>query len=96
MRTNTHTDNQEWTNVTGEKVVGASFAHQLTALAAAGLERDQLRAVFPQMSAGDQAARAERAEAECLEQARLLGMSGEREAALLSKIELLERKLANK
>ena len=31
-------------------------------------------------------ARAERAEAECLEQARLLGMSGEREAALLSKL----------
>lgn len=30
--------------------------------------------------------RAERAEAECLEQARLLGMSGEREAALLSKL----------
>jgi len=31
-------------------------------------------------------ARAEKAEAECLEQARLLGMSGEREADLLGKI----------
>ena len=34
----------------------------------------------------DYQARAERAEAECLEQARLLGMSGEREADLLSKL----------
>lgn len=39
-------------------------------------------------------ARAEKAEAECLEQARLLGMSGEREADLLGKIERLERELA--
>lgn len=37
--------------------------------------------------------RAERAEAECLEQARLLGMSGSREASLLSKISQLERQL---
>jgi hypothetical protein len=39
------------------------------------------------------AARAEKAEAECLEQARLLGMSGSREASLLSKISQLERQL---
>ncbi len=39
-------------------------------------------------------ARAEKAEAECQEQARLLGMSGQREAALLGKIEQLERELA--
>lgn len=32
--------------------------------------------------------------AECMEQARLLGMSAEREADLLGKIERLERKLA--
>jgi len=38
-------------------------------------------------------ARAEKAEAECLEQARLLGMSGEREASLLGKISQLERQL---
>ena len=37
--------------------------------------------------------RAEKAEAECLEQARLLGMSGSREASLLSKISQLERQL---
>ena len=36
-------------------------------------------------------ARAEKAEDECLEQARLLGMSGSREASLLSKISQLER-----
>ena len=36
-------------------------------------------------------ARAERAEAECLEQARLLGKSGEREADLLGKIDRLNR-----
>ena len=36
-------------------------------------------------------ARAERAEAECLEQARLLGKSGEREADLLGKLERLNR-----
>ena len=35
--------------------------------------------------------RAERAEAECLEQARLLGKSGEREADLLGKIDRLNR-----
>jgi hypothetical protein len=39
-------------------------------------------------------ARAEKAEAECLEQARLLGMSGEREADLLGKLGRLERELA--
>lgn len=39
-------------------------------------------------------ARAERAEAECLEQARLLGMSASREASLLGKISQLERQLA--
>jgi len=39
-------------------------------------------------------ARAEKAETECQEQARLLGMSGQREAALLGKIEQLERELA--
>jgi hypothetical protein len=38
-------------------------------------------------------ARAERAEAECLEQARLLGMSASREASLLGKISQLERQL---
>lgn len=37
------------------------------------------------------AERAEKAEAECLEQARLLGMSGEREADLLGKIDRLNR-----
>lgn len=36
-------------------------------------------------------ARAERAEDECLEQARLLGMSGEREADLLGKLERLAK-----
>ena len=36
-------------------------------------------------------ARAEKAEAECLEQARLLGKSGEREADLLGKIDRLNR-----
>jgi hypothetical protein len=35
-----------------------------------------------------------RAEAECMEQARLLGKSGEREADLLGKMERIERKLA--
>jgi len=39
-------------------------------------------------------ARVERAEAECLEQARLLGMSGEREADLLGKLGRLESELA--
>jgi hypothetical protein len=39
-------------------------------------------------------ARVERAEDECLEQARLLGMSGEREADLLGKLGRLERELA--
>jgi hypothetical protein len=39
-------------------------------------------------------ARVERAEAECLEQARLLGMSGSREAELLGKLERVERALA--
>ena len=38
--------------------------------------------------------RAEKAEAECLEQARLLGMSGEREADLLGKLGRLESELA--
>jgi len=38
--------------------------------------------------------RAAKAETECQEQARLLGMSGQREAALLGKIEQLERELA--
>ena len=38
-------------------------------------------------------ARAERAEAECLEQARLLGMSASREASLLGKISRLEHQL---
>ena len=38
--------------------------------------------------------RAETAEAECLEQARLLGMSGSREAELLGKLERAERALA--
>ena len=37
-------------------------------------------------------ARAEKAEAECVEQARLLGMSGEREAALLSALKLMVSK----
>lgn len=37
--------------------------------------------------------RAEKAEAECLEQARLLGMSASREASLLGKISQLERQL---
>jgi hypothetical protein len=37
------------------------------------------------------AERAEKAEAECLEQARLLGMSGEREADLLGKLGRLEK-----
>ena len=37
---------------------------------------------------------AEKAEAECLEQARLLGMSASREASLLGKISQLERQLA--
>jgi len=36
---------------------------------------------------------AEKAEAECLEQARLLGMSASREASLLGKISQLERQL---
>jgi seryl-tRNA synthetase len=36
---------------------------------------------------------AEKAEDECLEQARLLGMSGSREASLLGKISQLERQL---
>ena len=36
---------------------------------------------------------AEEAEAECLEQARILGMSGSREASLLSKISQLEQQL---
>jgi hypothetical protein len=40
------------------------------------------------------AERAEKAEAECLEQARLLGMSGEREADLLGKLGRLESELA--
>ena len=42
----------------------------------------------------DANARAELAEAECLEQARLLGMSGEREADLLGKLGRLESELA--
>ena len=37
---------------------------------------------------------AEKAEAECLEQARLLGMSASREASLLGKISQLEQQLA--
>jgi hypothetical protein len=36
------------------------------------------------------------AEAECLEQARLLGMSASREASLLGKISQLERQIENK
>ena len=39
-------------------------------------------------------ARAKRAEAECLEQARLLGMSASREASLLGEISQLEQQLA--
>ena len=39
-------------------------------------------------------ARAEKAEIECLEQARLLGISGSREAALVSEIDELESELA--
>ena len=39
-------------------------------------------------------ARAERAEDECLEQARLLGMSASREASLLGEISQLEQQLA--
>ena len=38
---------------------------------------------------------AEKAEAECLEQARLLGMSASREASLLGKISQLEQQLAS-
>jgi hypothetical protein len=78
-------------------------AHQMTC--AAGLERDSLRAEVERLkaprslfvSAGmyeDALARAEKAEAECLEQARLLGMSGEREADLLGKLGRLESELA--
>jgi len=38
--------------------------------------------------------RAERAEAECLEQARLLGISGSREASLIARAEKAETELA--
>jgi hypothetical protein len=46
------------------------------------------------MKTNELIARAEKAEAECLEQARLLGMSGEREADLLGKLGRLESELA--
>jgi len=67
-------------------------------------ERDQLRAEvehykFLHQCESDSSvaafARAYRAEAECLEQARLLGMSGSREASLLSKISQLEHQVEN-
>ena len=76
-------------------------AHQMAC--AAGLERDRLRAELKELSQAYELnrvsideldadrARAEKAEAECLEQARLLGKSGEREADLLGKIDRLNR-----
>ena len=80
-------------------------AHEMAC--AAGLERDRLRAEAEALKqsiesgqrvlredAERNAARAERAEAECLEQARLLGKSGEREADLLGKLERLAKDTA--
>ena len=70
---------------------------------AAVAERDRLRAELKELSQAYELnrvsideldadrARAEKAEAECLEQARLLGKSGEREADLLGKIDRLNR-----
>jgi cell division protein FtsB len=84
---------------------GADRLRELeTELAALTAERDQLRAEVERLESGlinqdllddrnEAIARAERAEAECLEQARLLGMSGSREASLLSKISQLEHQV---
>ena len=84
---------------------GADRLRELeTELAALTAERDQLRAEVERLESGlinqdllddrnEAIARAERAEVECLEQARLLGMSGSREASLLSKISQLEQQL---
>ena len=56
---------------------------------------DEIPHSFKQgMAEIDLIARAEKAEAECLGQALLLGISGSREAALLSEIEQLEIELA--
>ena len=68
-----------------DTAVSAEDMAQLeTELAAAKLEADgEARWALEYL------ARAEKAEAECLEQARLLGMSGEREADLLGKISRL-------
>jgi len=70
----------------------------LAELDAAVAERDSLRTLTEGQIAhlfGERMTeivnRAEKAEAECLEQARLLGKSGEREADLLGKIERLNR-----
>ena len=84
---------------------GADRLRELeTELAALTAEREQLRAEvehykFLHQCESDSSvaafARAYRAEAECLEQARLLGMSGSREASLLSKISQLEHQVEN-
>lgn len=72
-----------------------------TAVSAENMAQLETELAAAKLDAEDQAkwalwylARAEKAEAECLEQARLLGVSGSREAALLSEIEQLEIKLA--
>lgn len=62
--------------------------------AEAEVERLHLETARIGKNGAEEYIRAERAEVECLEQARLLGMSASREASLLGKISQLERQLA--
>ena len=91
-----------WARFSAEKSFGEDVAKQRAekaeaALAEAKVEREtvaeaSLRSLESYIDKLKQfAERAEKAEAECLEQARLLGKSGEREADLLGKIERLNR-----
>ena len=91
-----------WARFAAEKADGEDVAKQRAeraeaALAEAKVEREtvaeaSLRSLESYIDKLKQfAERAEKAEAECLEQARLLGKSGEREADLLGKLERLAK-----
>lgn len=88
------TRGMEWQPAYKELKARAEKAEAELASLGAELERQTRRAFYFEKQLAEPAnASAEKAEAECLEQARLLGMSASREASLLGKISQLERQL---